>query len=247
MHYARTVRDARTDWANMEAADIPSKSATPHLDTFLERARGLIPHSRPSLLDLGCGDGRLSVAAARLGFRVMGVDINPGAIQTARARLAELTESMSEESGASFHCCDIASSDGLGLVSPAFDVAVCQLVVSIVGPLSARRQLVKNAFDALRIDGLFYISASGVSGDINANYADLYAQDSPVIGEENSYYSRGPDGAVLYTTHHLTQSELFTLLDDAGFREVAIQEERESSSRRPGETARFLYATALKG
>lgn len=41
------------------------------------------------LLDLGCGEGRHCLAAARLGFAPVGVDYEPGAIRRAQARARE--------------------------------------------------------------------------------------------------------------------------------------------------------------
>lgn len=43
------------------------------------------------VFDLGCGDGRLVIAAARLGARAVGIDIDPGLIRRSQenARLAQ--------------------------------------------------------------------------------------------------------------------------------------------------------------
>ena len=41
------------------------------------------------LIDLGCGDGRIAVAAARRGARALGVDIDPARIAEAEAAAAE--------------------------------------------------------------------------------------------------------------------------------------------------------------
>ena len=41
--------------------------------------------SRDTVVDLGCGDGRIVIAAARLGARGVGIDINPERIREARA------------------------------------------------------------------------------------------------------------------------------------------------------------------
>lgn len=48
-------------------------------DTLVRRCRGAV-------LDLGCGPGRLTVAAARTGLPAVGVDRAPGAVALARAR-----------------------------------------------------------------------------------------------------------------------------------------------------------------
>ena len=86
-------------------------------------------------------------------------------------------------------------------------------------------------------------SASGVSDTINPGYARLYAEDLPLTGEQHTYLSRNASGDVLYTTHHFTVPELHDLLEAAGFDEIRVTTERETSSRRPDEAAFFLYAT----
>lgn len=66
-------------------------SPTVMVDAMLELAR-----VGPSDLvyDLGCGDGRLIIAAARLGARAVGIDVDPGLIERSRenARLAHQQE-----------------------------------------------------------------------------------------------------------------------------------------------------------
>ncbi|MGB8853685.1 MAG: hypothetical protein WCC69_08985 [Pirellulales bacterium] len=47
-------------------------------------------------------------------------------------------------------------------------------------------------------------------------------------------------------THHVTAEELTHLLEESGFREIAVATEREMSSRRPDEAASFLYATGRR-
>lgn len=60
------------------AADDPS----PHAVAFLQRLARLLPGGR--LLDVGCGEGRHAIAAARLGFRVTAVDYEPLALKRAK-------------------------------------------------------------------------------------------------------------------------------------------------------------------
>jgi len=50
------------------------------------RFRVLGPLAGKALLDVGCGDGQNSVMLARMGARVTGIDVSPGAIEVARRR-----------------------------------------------------------------------------------------------------------------------------------------------------------------
>jgi hypothetical protein len=90
------------------------------------------------------------------------------------------------------------------------------------------------------------LSASGVSDTINSGYARLYADDLQFTGERHTYLSRNADGEVLYMTHHFTVEELTHLLEESGFREITVATERETSSRRPDESAYFLSATGRR-
>lgn len=53
-----------------------------HVVRFLERVREAVPGG--GLLDLGCGEGRHCLAAARMGFQVVGLDYEPLALERAR-------------------------------------------------------------------------------------------------------------------------------------------------------------------
>jgi len=73
-YFREAYRTGVHGWGVLEA----SPYAVRLLEYVRERAAG------GALLDLGCGEGRHSFAAARLGFRVTGVDYEPGALQRAR-------------------------------------------------------------------------------------------------------------------------------------------------------------------
>ncbi|MCX5785198.1 MAG: class I SAM-dependent methyltransferase [Elusimicrobia bacterium] len=57
---------------------------SPYALRYLGRLRKKLPGA--ALLDLGCGEGRHAVAAARLGLRVIAVDTEPGALKRAKAK-----------------------------------------------------------------------------------------------------------------------------------------------------------------
>lgn len=233
------MRDARDDWRRFDAEAIPSKGSTPQLDAYLDAVADTAGDAPLTLLDVGCGSGRLSRRICERGFSVLGVDINPEAIAAARRFSAP---PHSAGSSLRFAVADFAVDESPALGGP-FDVAVCQLVVSIIGDGRQRANLLRHVRANLRPGGGLFLSASGVSDAINPGYARLYAADLPLTGERHTYLSRDARGEVLYATHHFTARELHDLLEAAGFDEICVTTERETSSRRPDEAAFFLYAT----
>jgi len=237
-------RDAREDWRRFAPASIPTKLVTPLLDGFLEECRARhAPGVHPTLLDVGCGDGRLSLRMHERGFAVTGVDVNEQAIHAAR-RLPVAGDR--GQPPPRFLVADAAGFVVPHAVGGPFDVVVCQLVVSIVGEPADRARLLGTCSNLLRPGGRIFVSASGVSGDINPEYARLYAVDVAQTGEPFTYYSRDRSGEILYATHHFSMAELDSALTAAGLTGVAISAVSESSSRRPDERAIFLYATASR-
>jgi len=233
------MRDAPDDWRRFHPAAIPTKESTPWLDAFLDRLRQAAPE-RLTLLDVGCGSGRLSRRLRQQGFSVLGVDINAAAIRAAG-------QGAGSEDGAGgwlrFAEADFAADQPPRLDHGPFDVVVCQLVISIIGATRQRANLLRHIRASLRPGGWLALSASAVSDTINPGYARLYAEDVRLTGESHSYLSRDDRGEVLYMTHHFTAAELAGLLEATGFAEITVRTERETSSRRPNEAAYFLYTT----
>jgi SAM-dependent methyltransferase len=238
------MRDATDDWRQFDAGAIPTKESTPQLDAFLQTLRRQSPHESLTLLDVGCGGGRLSMRMREQGFSVLGVDVNPAAIGAARS-LAPPADAAGR--WLRFEVADFAAERSPRLDAGPFDVVVCQLVISIIGSASNRANLLRHVRANLQPGGWLLVSASGVSDTINPGYARLYAEDVHLTGERHSYLSRDPLGEILYLTHHFTADELVDLLEAAGFGEISVTTERETSSRRPDEAAYFLYATGRAG
>lgn len=88
-------------------------AATAELVAWL-RAEGLLA-GRPRVLDLGCGIGRVAAAIAPEAEAVLGLDISPGMIATARARHAGLP-------GLDFGTC--SGRDLAGLADAGFDLVL---------------------------------------------------------------------------------------------------------------------------
>jgi 2-polyprenyl-3-methyl-5-hydroxy-6-metoxy-1,4-benzoquinol methylase len=239
------TRDACDDWRRFDAQKIPSKASTPQLDRFLAAVRDTASASQPlTLLDVGCGTGRLGRRLHEQGFSVLGVDVNPDAIRVA--------QELAVPADARGRCLrflkgDFAADHPARIAGRVFDVVVCQLVLSIIGGARQRTNLLRHVHGHLRPGGWLYLSASGVSDTINAGYARLYAEDVHLTGERHSYLSRNERGEVLYMTHHFTADELVQQLETTGFGEISVTTEKEASSRRPDEAAYFHYATCRAG
>lgn len=84
-----SIRQMQADyWARKsQAAVTPDKEGCPHavVERMLDDMR-LLP--RDTLGDLGCGDGRILIAAAKRGIRGIGVEIDPARADVARANVA---------------------------------------------------------------------------------------------------------------------------------------------------------------
>ena len=236
-------RDARHDWQALAPNQIPTKEKWPILERFLDQfppqpTRG----GRRTVLDLGCGQGKISRVLFDKGYNVVGIDVNLAAITEAKNPGPIHSPS---------HFLHFIPADGAAEPPPylneaPFDLIVCQLVISIIGDLDDRRQLLTNAFQWLKPGGGLYLSASGVSNEINTDYAKLYVSDERLTGESYSYLSRDSDGNILYQTHHFQEDELQMLLRNAGFSAITIETVIESSSRRPDQAAGFLYAISQR-
>ncbi|NES24048.1 MAG: class I SAM-dependent methyltransferase [Symploca sp. SIO3E6] len=237
--------NSRNDWQKFSPENIPSKSSIPQLEQFLDRVSKQLPKQQsPRLLDLGCGNGAISKQLYAKGFSVTGIDINVNAIEAAQESLAVADEGNPHQ--LKFFAGDIASEKGLLTEPQLFDVVICQLVISIIGNVDDRVNLLRNIFRALEPDGWLYLSASGVSDTINNQYQKLYHADYESTREHYTYFSRNEKGEVLYTTHHFSETELKSIISKAGFNRIEIQRNREVSSRRPDEAAYFYYVTCRK-
>jgi ubiquinone/menaquinone biosynthesis C-methylase UbiE len=104
----RYFREAYRGGEHGWAVDVPS----PYAVRFLRRLKQILPHGK--LLDIGCGEGRHSVAAARLGFRVTAIDYEALALKCAR-RAAKAKET----AGITFRKADVFS---LPFPEASFDI-----------------------------------------------------------------------------------------------------------------------------
>jgi len=98
------------------------------------------------LLDAGCGGGLLSEAFARAGALVTGMDVRPGAIETARQHSTRVGLNIDYQVG---------SVEDLTLPDEAFDVVVTSFVLEHVSDL---RKAAQNIARVLKPQGRFLFS-----------------------------------------------------------------------------------------
>ncbi|MEQ8262448.1 class I SAM-dependent methyltransferase [Pseudohaliea sp.] len=100
------------------------------------------------VLDLGCGEGRHVHGAAFAGFETVGVDLSPGDLATARARLAELPPPAPAA---------VVAADALTLpfADGAFDAVIMSEVLEHIPDY---RAALAEATRVLRPDGLLCVS-----------------------------------------------------------------------------------------
>ena len=67
-----------------------------------------------------------------------------------------------------------------------FDGLVCQPVISIIGLRHGQAALLANLYKTLRTGGYLYLSASGLSDDINPMDAELYRSDVSITEAQHT-------------------------------------------------------------
>jgi SAM-dependent methyltransferase len=253
-----SLRDPTKDWAAFSPDQIPTKGIKlPGLfhDTLRALEQDATQQQSLQILELGCGCGELCAFLQSRQHKVIGTDINHGAIASANENcllpgtcfVADVTIPNFAEDIQSKQQLAYCGKSSPNTMTTTFDFVILQLLLSIVGGPASRKATLQNAISLLRPSkGTLYLSCSGISHDINPNYAQLYQADRDAMTEPYSYFSRNEQGEILYTTHHFSEPELKELLQEAGLVEIHIEQHKEASSRRPNEAAYFFYATAKR-
>jgi ubiquinone/menaquinone biosynthesis C-methylase UbiE len=145
------------------------------------------------VLDLGCGNGHHLLALASEIARGIGIDVSPGMIALARARLwnSAWTAKLTFEVG--------NAEELNGIAHQSVDLAIC---IGAFEHMLDKRAVLASIYRVLKIGGRFFCLTP------NADYV-WYRTIAPVLGFDTKHLS---------SDRILTYEELSVLLDQAGFR-----------------------------
>lgn len=107
-----------------------------------------------TILDVGCGSGRFSINAAKMGYKVLGVDITPDAIEVCKARA--INEKLED---VQFKVLDITEENP----AQKFDYVFCpRFVINAIATDERRRMAVKNMYNSLKPGGSIFIESFNI-------------------------------------------------------------------------------------
>eukprot|EP01012_Entosiphon_sulcatum_P018711 TRINITY_DN23495_c0_g1_i1.p1 TRINITY_DN23495_c0_g1~~TRINITY_DN23495_c0_g1_i1.p1 ORF type:complete len:200 (+),score=37.10 TRINITY_DN23495_c0_g1_i1:365-964(+) len=125
-----------------------------------------------TVFDIGCGDARLLCAAARLGARGFGWDIDPAAIADAKARIAQ--ENIGDK-------VTVVLADALAESLPWADATVIVLYMGVRGNLRLREPLLAHSRNGTRVVTVqFHMGRWQPREEIRVDCPDHH-RDMPVV------------------------------------------------------------------
>lgn len=160
----------------------------------LVRSLGL-PRSNDVVLDLGCGNGHHLLALGPEISRGIGIDISPGMIELARARLRRVPC----RANLTFEVDD--AEDLKAIADDSIDLAVC---IGALEHMLDKRAVLASIYRGLKPGGRFFCLT------LHADYV-WYRRIAPLLGVATKHLS---------SDRMLTRDEFIVLLDQAGFHDI---------------------------
>lgn len=171
---------------------------------FSEKVFDFIPKGG-RVLDLGCGNGRISKIIKEHGYDTYGTDVNAEAIAFAQsdANLANIKFSVQDATATNY-------------VDKSFDAVIEQAVLACMEK-SDRSVVLAEVYRILKPGGIFSITEF----DIEENLKKRYDSDALVSGEYGTVIVNGnEEGSKPLRSHHFNREELEALIKNAGFEVV---------------------------
>lgn len=166
------------------------------LDYRLALLRSLArPRSTDVVLDLGCGNGHHLLALAPEVARGIGIDVSPGMIELARARL----RSSPCQTNLTFKVDD--AEELKGIANQSIDLAIC---IGALEHMLDKRAVLASIYRVLKFGGRFFCLT------LHADYV-WYQTIAPFLGFATKHLS---------SDRMLTHAEFVSLLHQAGFRGI---------------------------
>jgi ubiquinone/menaquinone biosynthesis C-methylase UbiE len=168
-----------------------------HAQRLLEYRLALVrslgrPRPTDVVLDLGCGNGHHLFALGPEVARGIGIDISPGMIELARARVGN-------SPGRANLTFEVDDAEELkGIADQSIDLAIC---IGAFEHMLEKRAVLASIYRVLRFGGRFFCLT------LNADYV-WYRTIAPLLGFATKH---------LASDRMLTHDEISALLDEAGF------------------------------
>ncbi len=153
------------------------------------------------VLDLGCGNGRLSKQIKDKGYEVWGIDVNKDAINVAK--------NDSDLFGIIFSVQDATKME---YEDNFFDGVIEQAVLACMDK-SDRQLVLREIYRIIKKGGILSIGEFGMK----PNREEKYKADALIAGEYGTMIIRKEDGTEWFRSHNFTQEELEELIKEAGF------------------------------
>ncbi len=185
-------------------------------DCDLQFAKTLFS-SPASLVDLGCGTGRLLIPFAQAGFRVLGVDLSAEMLRVARAKA--LSVPLIQANLVELDCLRDAS----------FDYAACLFsTLGMISGVEHRQAVLAHAYRILKPGGRFLLHVHNRWFHLHTRagrrwlIADGWRRmrGSPNSGDFEMPAHHGIGGLAL---HHFSRGEIVRELTLAGFRQIRVE------------------------
>lgn len=173
---------------------------SPAVREFLPEA--LLPHLQQGqrIVDIGCNKGYSATWLAEKGFKVLGIDVNPEAIASARS----LARKAGVESRVEFRCRDFLKEN---LPVAVFDAVVLTRLLTCVPDSADWEASLIKIHSLLNQGGILYVH-DFLMDLTGPSYVERYKAGEKKGWQRGNFEVRNKEGAFLFIAHHHTPEEL---------------------------------------